>query len=509
MVPSASEETAERKTIVVDTQYYTATFDTLGGRLTGFQLKKYHQEKKSLAWGDLIPALPKFLHGDPADENKLMEMAPPSIGGTHPFDVRLIGEDTLSQRLRNTVYHTEAENMAIASGSTAQHGMSFRTVTRDGLAITKRFSFVPDSYIIHYEVTITNTAAHARSAKVATLFGEGSIHAQAPSSNFVQNGPMWRSDGDLEQDTPEDAKNGLFVEKPQWIGITDNYFLSAALPESAVSHGLYEAVSRKVDEDDFWVASYGLVLPDVTLAPNQSVSGRFRVFMGPKDVDEMTKFGGKLEEAQDLTLEFLAQPLLSLMRWFYGFTGNYGIAIILVTIIVRLVLFPLSYKGMLSMKKMQKLQPRVAALKEKFKDDKERFQKEMMALYRKQKMNPLGGCLPIMLQIPIFIALYQALLGAIELRHSPFMFWIVDLSAKDGLYITPLLMGISMIVQQKLTPTSLDPTQARIMSFMPWVFMFFMINFPAGLVVYWFTSNVLGILQQLAINRIKVPELKD
>ena len=181
----------------------------------------------------------------------------------------------------------------------------------------------------------------------------------------------------------------------------------------------------------------------------------------------------------------------------------------MLTIVVRLLLFPLTYKGMLNIKRMQKLQPKMAALKEKFKKNKEKLNKEMMGLYKKHKMNPLGGCLPILLQIPIFFALYIALSGAIELRHEPFIFWITDLSSKDGLYITPLLMGASMVLQQRLSPTAMDPTQAKIMMLMPIVFTFFMISFPSGLVVYWLTSNILSILQQVIINRIKVPEPAD
>ncbi|MEE8396386.1 MAG: membrane protein insertase YidC, partial [bacterium] len=192
-----------------------------------------------------------------------------------------------------------------------------------------------------------------------------------------------------------------------------------------------------------------------------------------------------------------------------GFSGNYGVAIIMLTVVVRVGMFPLTYKGMVSMKRMQKIQPRVVAMKEKFKNDRERQNKEMMALYKRYKVNPLGGCLPIALQLPIFFALYSSLLGAIELRHAPFMFWIADLSAKDPLYVTPILMGATMFLQQKLTPTAMDPTQQKILQFMPLIFLVFMINFPSGLVLYWLTSNTLSILQQLIINRIKVPEPTD
>jgi YidC/Oxa1 family membrane protein insertase len=223
----------------------------------------------------------------------------------------------------------------------------------------------------------------------------------------------------------------------------------------------------------------------------------------------MEKFGHRLDDSLDLTLDFLAAPMLAMLRWFNSFLHNYGLAIILLTIVVRVVLFPLTYKGMVSMKRMQKLQPKMTSLRERFKDDRERMNREVMELYRRHKVNPLSGCLPILLQIPIFFALYSALMGAIELRHSPFAGWITDLSQHDGLYILPLLMGASMFVQQKLTPSSLDPTQAKIMLWMPIVFTMFMFNFPAGLTLYWFTSNLLSIAQQAIINRVQVPEFAD
>ena len=212
-----------------------------------------------------------------------------------------------------------------------------------------------------------------------------------------------------------------------------------------------------------------------------------------------------------MTLEVLAAPLLDLLRWIYKYVGNYGVAIIILTIIVRLVLFPLTLKGMKSMKRMQQLAPRMKKLQEKYKNNKEKLNQEMMAMYRKNKVNPLGGCLPMLLQLPVFFALYSSLSSAVELRHAPFLFWINDLSQPDGLGITPLLRGVSMFFQQKLTPQSamMDPTQAKIMQMLPIIFTFFTFTFPAGLTIYWLTSNCLSILQQLVLNRIKTPEIQD
>jgi YidC/Oxa1 family membrane protein insertase len=209
----------------------------------------------------------------------------------------------------------------------------------------------------------------------------------------------------------------------------------------------------------------------------------------------------------------IAKPMLWMLNFFHTYVGNYGVAIILLTILIKLAFWPITQKGMLSMKNMQKLQPKIAKLREKYKADPAQMNQEMMALYKTYKVNPLGGCLPMLIQIPFFFALYRVLMAAIELRHAPFMLWINDLSAPDrlwigfdlpylqGLPVLTLLMGASMYLQQKMTPTTVDPTQARIMQFLPVVFTFMFINFASGLVLYWFVNNLLSILQQYLINR--------
>jgi YidC/Oxa1 family membrane protein insertase len=201
--------------------------------------------------------------------------------------------------------------------------------------------------------------------------------------------------------------------------------------------------------------------------------------------------------------EILSRPLLALLRWLQGYVVNWGIAIIIMTIIVRTAMFPLAFKGMTSMRKMQALGPKITALREKYKGDKERMNKEIMKFYGQHKVNPMGGCLPMVLQIPIFIALYQALLPAIELRHTPFFIWWSDLSAADYTLILPILMGVSMFVQQSLTPTpTMDPTQAKIMKWMPVMMVMFFLNMPSGLVLYWVVSNIISVGQQLVFNKV-------
>jgi len=242
---------------------------------------------------------------------------------------------------------------------------------------------------------------------------------------------------------------------------------------------------------------------DLQLAAGQSSTTAYRLFFGPKDLDILKSQGAGLEQALDLGwFSAIAKPLLYVLKFFYKYTNNYGIAIIIITVIIKLLFFPLTHKSYKSMKDMQKLQPKMAELKEKYKDDRDGMNRAMMELYRTHKVNPLGGCLPMLIQIPVFFALYKALMFSIELRHAPFMLWITDLSARDPYYVTPIIMGATMFIQQKMTPSTMDPMQAKIMLALPVVFTFMFLNFPSGLVIYWLVNNVLTIAQQMYINRI-------
>jgi len=227
--------------------------------------------------------------------------------------------------------------------------------------------------------------------------------------------------------------------------------------------------------------------------------------MGPRDPGILETVNYRLSEIIDFGIfDFIARPLLFVLNFFYSFVGNYGIAIILLTVVIKIVFWPLTQKSYSSMKAMQTLQPEMQKIREKFKNDKERLNREIMELYKTKRVNPLGGCLPMLIQIPVFFALYKVLLGNIDLRHAPFALWITDLSAKDPYYITPIIMGGTMFLQQKMTPSTMDPTQAKIFMVMPIVFTFLFLNFPSGLVIYWLVNNILTILQQYLINKSAV-----
>jgi YidC/Oxa1 family membrane protein insertase len=274
--------------------------------------------------------------------------------------------------------------------------------------------------------------------------------------------------------------------------------------------GSRNVLMSAVDETVHTVISEGVI----TLAPGTEQSFVYGLYFGPKKLSILKDIGSELSRAINFGwFDVIAKPMLWLLNFFYAFIKNYGVAIILLTILIKAVFWPITQKGMKSMKNMQKLQPKVAKLKEKFKDDPQKMNQEMMALYKTYKVNPLGGCLPLVLQIPFFFALYKVLLMSIELRHAPFMLWINDLSAPDrlwvgfdipflhGIPVLTLLMGGSMYLQQKMTPTTADPTQARIMQMLPIIFTFMFLNFASGLVLYWFVNNLLSILQQQLINR--------
>jgi YidC/Oxa1 family membrane protein insertase len=254
--------------------------------------------------------------------------------------------------------------------------------------------------------------------------------------------------------------------------------------------------------------------PALKIEPNTQQELRFRVYAGPKELNDLKLADVKLEKAIDFGwFDVIAQPLLLCLKFFYSYTYNYGIAIIILTILIKLLFWPLTNKSFTSMQAMKKLQPMMQKIREKYKDDPQRMNQEIMNLYRTQKVNPVGGCLPMVLQIPVFFALYKVLNSSIAMRHAPFMLWINDLSAPDrlpigftipylgGLPVLTLLMGVTMFVQQKMTPMTGDPRQEKLMLLMPVVFTFMFVNFPSGLTLYWFVNNILSIGQQYLLNK--------
>ncbi len=341
------------------------------------------------------------------------------------------------------------------------------------------------------------------------------------SSYDFHVGPVIKGAGKIKRPDIEEPNRKSGDDPIAWIGLEDKYFLMALIPpfegkgketetegeESEV--GRYAATSKTlwiadVSDDEFSSATLARVslVEKLRLADGERATIEHIAFMGVKDYNRLKKIGNRLEEAIEFGyFAVIAKPCLVLLNFFNKYANNYGFAIILLTILFKIIFYPLTKYGLKSMKNMQTMQPQMKAIKEKFKDDKVKRNKATMELYKRNKINPMGGCLPMILQIPIFIGLYEVLAVAIELRHAPFAFWLVDLSAKDPYYITPVLMGISMFLHQKMTPSAMDPMQAKMMMIMPVVMTFMFLNFPSGLVLYWLVNNILSIVQQWQVTR--------
>ncbi len=300
------------------------------------------------------------------------------------------------------------------------------------------------------------------------------------------------------KENPADDLEGEVTYKGDllWTAFQNKYFAIAMMPED----GIKSSFVKKENEKDMYI---GFNFESV-----QSVANvQYTLYIGTKELELLESMPNKLFRLIDYgwfgnKFAFLVKPILKSLNFFYGLTGNYGWSIIFLTFVIKTIFFPLTHKSFKSMKGMQKIQPYVKVLQERYKDDRQKMNEEMIGLYRKHKVNPLGGCLPMLLQIPVFIALYHALFFSIELRGAPFMLWITDLSKSDPYFVTPVLMGATMFLQQRLTPSVADPIQQKIFLMLPIVFTFLFITFPSGLVVYWTVNNLLTIAQQYYIYHV-------
>ena len=508
------------KEVSIETDNYRLVLDTRGGIAKSLQLKHFKHTKPRLTLSTWFPILTSFIGPDYRDEvteDNRVQMFGNHLAEVPAFTQEFKNDPKTSALFRNAVFATSAEEIVLDEGE-GKVTLTLTSPVLNGLQLVKYFEVTPGNYIINYRVQLINRSNEAQAVEVLYFFGEQRLSdSNGGMSQVSHEGPVFYFDESLQTETTDNIEGELPVTQMKWLGVEDQYFISAAVPMTTVRNGLFRAGAYlsdpqpNVQGERLLSPYFGVALPPTNLQPNLLVESDFRMYYGPKEDEELLKFGHNLVVSHDMTLEVLAGPLLDLLRLIYSYVGNYGVAIIILTIIVRLVLFPLTFKGMKSMKRMQQLSPRMKKLQAKYKNNKEKLNKEMMELYRKNRVNPLGGCLPMLLQIPVFFALYSSLSSAVELRHAPFMFWISDLSQPDGLGITPLLMGASMYFQQKLTPQTamMDSTQAKVMQMLPFIFTIFTFTFPSGLTLYWVTSNVLSIAQQQIINRIKTPEMQD
>ncbi|HSG02277.1 MAG TPA: membrane protein insertase YidC [Marinobacterium sp.] len=371
----------------------------------------------------------------------------------------------------------------------------------NGVSITKRFSFTRGSNAIKVDYLINNQSAENFET---VLFGQLKRDRSADPSQQTDMGMQSylgavfsTTENSYQKVDFDDMDDKRFnaTTADGWVAMSQHYFLSAWVPEPGQTYTYQTRVLNGL-----YIA--GFLAPAVNVAPGQQATISSTLYAGPKDTDQLEQIAPDLDLTIDYgILWFIASPLYMLLKWIHGVVGNWGLAIIGVTLIVKLALFHLNAKAFKSMAKMRKFGPEMARLKELYGDDRQKMSQEMMKLYSKEKINPLGGCLPILAQMPIFISLYWVLLESVELRHAPFYGYIQDLSQMDPYFILPLLMGASMFVQQLLNPTPPDPMQAKIMKMLPIIFTFFFLWFPAGLVLYWVVNNVLSIAQQYIINK--------
>ncbi len=370
----------------------------------------------------------------------------------------------------------------------------------DGVEVTRTYRFARDRYVVDVQVDVVNGSDEEWHG---ALYGQlqrgepessGGLFRTYTYTGGILSGPEKLYEkvdfSDMaSQDVARDVAGG-------WVAMIQHYFAAAWVPDAQQTNHYY---SKSLTNGRFAI---GVVSPTRTVPSGGTGRFIFAFYVGPKIQDRLQEVAPHLERTVDYGwLWLIAEPLFWLLSWIHGFVGNWGWAIIILTILIKLAFFQLSAASYKSMARMRKLQPRITALRERYSADKQRMNQAMMELYREEKINPLGGCLPILVQIPVFIALYWVLLESVELRQASFIGWLDDLSLHDPYFVLPVLMGITMLIQQKLNPTPPDPMQAKIMMALPFVFTFFFLFFPSGLVLYWFVNNVLSIIQQWVITK--------
>jgi len=473
---SAASAKLEGRSITVKTPLYSARFNTQGGVLESLALANFHETiDKSSPLINIV--------GENAQARAAMGVVLQPTGG----EVHTWNAPGWIYEGSDAVTLAEGQKQVLTfSGEAA------------GLKLVRRLTVNADSYLITEELSVTNSGTAPVTGRVAFTAASAGLAPDGDKYNQTRIA-YGKVKGGFDEVTSLDDLEHKGIDpkgKVNWGAIESNFFLFVVAPAGEES----DASARYKDK----VFNLGMSVP-ATFEPGQTKTLTCSYYAGPADRAMLAKLPNKMAEAVDFGwFHLIAVPLLHLLNWFNGYVHNYGVAIILLTVLVKLVFWPLSHKSYKSMEQMKKLQPMLAKLREKYADDKERMNTEIMQLYKTYKVNPAGGCLPMVVQIPVFFGLYKALLGSIELRHAAFithlpftnLVWLADLSAYDPYYITPLIMGATMFLQQKMTPTSGDPMQAKIMLFMPIIFTFMFLKFPAGLVVYWLVNNVLSIAQQ-------------
>jgi len=465
ILPATSEER-----VTVETDLVRVELSNRGGVIRSWELKRYHTAPPEVKPVQLVYQVGKF---------------------KGPLSITVANPD-IDKTIREGLYSIEKDFTSLDAAHPVGHvTMQFHnSVTH--LGVEKRLTFHHDSYVVDVSVALEGVT-ESYDVGLGTNFG-----IVEWGDGFIGLiGSALRVDDKTEKETPDKEleRNGAV----QWVALQDKYFLSVLMPKKGEA-ALVKTEDKKVVSAGVRMAASGVASSSVAL----------QLYAGPKEYDTLRSLGVGLEDMIDFgwfifgswtVVKSVAKPIFYVLRFIHEYVHNYGVTIILLTMSIKLLFVPLQYKSYKSMKMMRVIQPKIKEVQEKYKGDRDRLNKELMKLYKDQKVNPLGSLLPMFLQMPVFIALFNVLYMTIDLRQSPFMLWITDLSVQDPYYVLPVIMGATMFIQQKITPTTMDPAQAKIMLVLPVAMTFLFVNFPAGLVLYWLTNNVLTISQQLITDR--------
>jgi len=474
-LPAETDTREKGEDITVESPLFSAIFTTEGASLKSFKLKKFREAV------DEDAPLVEFVNVKEGMLKPLVTTFPNSSIDL-PADV---------------IYEADAASIDLTGGVDTQR-LTFSWSYTDKIRIDKIFTFYADKYAFELEMMVHNLTGGTLSEN-ALLSWNWHFDPEADSDRYSHVGPVSYIQGEFEMEKPKKLGEKKYLGPDvSWVGLERKYFIASMIPEQPSLSGFV------VSKDSNNLVTAGLEGPKNMIPPGQAGVFRYTLYIGPKDHEILKAEGVGLENSINFGswIKWLALPLLYVLKFVYQYVHNYGVAIILLTILVKILFWPLGNISYRSMKEMQKLQPQMQTLRDKYKDDKAKMQQETMAMYKRHKVNPMSGCLPMVIQLPVFFGLYRALLYSIELRHSPLFFWIQDLSAKDPYYITPLVMGATMFLQQKMSPApGGNEMQAKMMMWMPVVFTFLFLSFPSGLVIYWLFNNILSIGQQYYINK--------
>ena len=488
------------KIVKIKTDVIALEIDMQGGTVTNLDLLNYPIEKANT----VVNSLRKLIGMEVSEANS----APVRLFNNDPENIFIAQSGLIAEGGSTTapnhytIFKSDQDSYALQPGQDSLQ-VPLTWADKSGLVITKLFTFKRGAYEIILDQNVKNNSGKVWSGRqysqlLRTPDTTSKGNMLTGGMRAYNGGVIYTEKNKYQKISFDDMADETLdvVSKGGWTAMIQHYFASAWIPPADQENHFY---TKELKDGRYVIGTYS---PSVSVEANSTVNFTSQLFAGPKIQPMMEKVATGLELTVDYSvLTFIGKPIYWLLNKIHSFIGNWGVAIMGVTFCIKLLFFPLSQASFKSMAKMRKVQPRLKELQERYADDRPRFNNEMMGLYKKEKVNPLGGCLPILVQIPVFMALYWVLSETIEFRQAPFMLWIQDLSIQDPFYILPIIMGISMKIQQSLNPAPIDPIQAKVMKMFPIVFTVFFLFFPAGLVLYWVINNTLSIIQQTYITK--------